>query len=104
MNETQPALFELPPRIKRLLRSAGYEAKLAILSRVDGRPLGAYDRKALKALLSVMDLEKPEPGEVQASDAFVRTPDGGLDWSPEAKPIVEASAKPTRKPRKRAPR
>jgi hypothetical protein len=104
MDDTRPELFDLPKRLGKLLKDAGYTARLAILARADGHPLGAYDRKTLGALMRTFDISGPKPGEVVARDAVVRTPDGGVDWSPEAKPVVEAASrtKPMKSTTKRA--
>ena len=106
-------LFNLPDALVAFFARAGYGARLAIFTeRSDGALLRPYDRRVLPALIAT-GFDPPKPGEVMARDALVRTADGGVDWSPEAKAVLargtkakakKTPRKPTAKPKPRIKR
>ncbi len=85
-----PELFDLPDALRELLERAGYQGRLAIVSRTDGRPLGEYDRRVVTALLRATANEAENGGP--ARDALVRSTDGAVAWTPEAR--VETKREP----------
>lgn len=78
-----PELFDLPDALRELLERAGYQGRLAIVARSDGRPLGEYDRRVVTALLCATANESNQGGP--ARDALVRSADAVVTWTPEAR-------------------
>lgn len=92
----QPELFDLPESLRAFFERGGFRARLAITARIDGRPLVDGDRKALPAFIEAAF--DREPG-VPASNAFERTPDGEIAWTPAARKVVNAELRRSKKPR-----
>lgn len=101
MDPKPPDLFELPEALRAFLERAGFVGQLAVLRRVDGSALRPRDHAVLPILVRGWG-EPTKPGEVMARDAFIRTADGGVDWSPEAKAVLARGkkAKAKKAPRK----
>lgn len=88
-NESTHAHRSHDPRAESsFLERGGYHVRLAVTGRVDGRPLVDYDRRTIPALIRLA-LAPPSEG-LPARDAFVRTLDGGVAWSPEARKVLDA--------------
>lgn len=94
-----PELFDLPETLRAFLERAGYHVRAAVVGRVDGRPLVDLDRRRLPALLRLALDTSTEGGP--AGEALVPTPDGGLEWSPEARAALDARG--VTRPKKAAP-
>lgn len=80
MKEPSPPaieLFDLPEALRALLAKAGYDARLAVVARADGRPVGDYDRRLIPALLAAA---AEEGGGPRAREAFAVARDGGVTW------------------------
>lgn len=82
-----PIAAELPASVTRPLAKMGLRAHLT-LERLDGAPVTPHELRVCRALIATAGLD--EDDGPRAADAFARTPDGSLTWSPEAKAIVDA--------------